>query len=160
MWTRIGWRLKDCGSRAGTFVNDLPKAEHRLAHGDRIRLGQTKATTITFVVGDQLPSLERSAVAAASELQHMAGLLEGLRALRSGRVLDEVLTLVLDAAIDVTGAERGFIMLANRDQVLEFKLARARGRLTLSGQTFATSRKIPEAVFATGRLAVVRRPAR
>ena len=31
----------------------------------------------------------------------------------SGRVLDEVLALVLDAAIDVAGAERGFIMLAS-----------------------------------------------
>ncbi len=41
----------------------------------------------------------------------MAALLEGLRALGSGRVLDEVLALVLDAAIEVTGAERGFIML-------------------------------------------------
>ena len=45
----------------------------------------------------------------------MASLLEGLRALGSGRVLDDVLALVLDSAIDVTGAERGFIMLANED---------------------------------------------
>ena len=46
----------------------------------------------------------------------MAALLEGLRALGSGRVLDEVLAMVLDSAIEVTGAERGFIMLANREQ--------------------------------------------
>ena len=149
-----GWRLKDCGSRAGTFVNGVRKDEHVLAHGDRIRLGQMQSTTITFVVGDQLPSVERSAITAARELRHMAALLEGLRALGAGRVLDEVLTLVLDAAIDVTGAERGFIMLANRAKVLEFKVARGRGQLMLSGETFATSRKIPEAVFATGRLAV------
>ena len=50
---------------------------------------------------------------AALELRQMAALLEGLRALGSGRVLDEVLALVLDSAIEVTGAERGFIMLAN-----------------------------------------------
>ena len=63
----------------------------------------------------------------------MATLLEGLRALGSGRVLDEVLALVLDAAIGVTGAERGFIMLAGDDGQLEMKLARARGRVTLPG---------------------------
>ena len=85
----------------------------------------------------------------------MAGLLEGLRALGSGRVLDDVLTLVLDSAIDVTGAERGFIMLANDKGVLEFKLARLRGRQTLSGRIFETSRKIPETVFATGQQAIV-----
>ena len=85
----------------------------------------------------------------------MAGLLEGLRALGSGRVVDDVLELVIDSAIDVTGAERGFIMLANDQGSLEFKLARARGRLTLSGRTFATSRKIPETVFTTGQEAIV-----
>jgi sigma-B regulation protein RsbU (phosphoserine phosphatase) len=61
---------------------------------------------------------------------------------------------VLDSAIDVTGAERGFIMLDVEGQ-LEFKLARARGHLTLSGNTFATSRKIPETVFATGQGTIV-----
>jgi serine phosphatase RsbU (regulator of sigma subunit) len=62
---------------------------------------------------------------------------------------------VLDSAIEVTGAERGFIMLANRDGELEFTLARARGKVTLSGRTFATSRRIPEQVFTTGKHAIV-----
>jgi serine phosphatase RsbU (regulator of sigma subunit) len=149
------WRLKDCGSRFGTFVNGQRRDEHLLAHGDRIRLGHSEAATVVFLVGDELPFAEWSANAAATELRHMASLLEGLRALGSGRVLDDVLALVLDAAIDVTGAERGFIMLANQEGVLEFTLARARGRLTLSGQTFSTSRKIPESVFATGCRTIV-----
>jgi len=66
-----------------------------------------------------------------------------------------VLAMVLDSAIDVTGAERGFIMLASRDKTLEFNMARARGKVTLSGRTFETSRKIPETVFATGQLTIV-----
>ena len=148
-------RLRDCESRFGTFVNDERTTERVLVHGDRIRLGQSDDTEIVFFIGDEAPSHERSAVAAASEIRHMAGLLEGLRALGSGRVLDDVLTLVLDSAIDVTGAERGFIMLANPLGQLEFKLARSRGHITLSGRTFATSRKIPETVFATGEEAIV-----
>ena len=68
-------------------------------------------------------------------------------------MLDDVLSLVLDSAIDVSGAERGFIMLASADSELEFKMARGRGRMTLSGSSFATSRKIPEEVFRTGRAA-------
>jgi sigma-B regulation protein RsbU (phosphoserine phosphatase) len=62
-----------------------------------------------------------------------------------------VLALVLDAAIEVTGAERGFIMLANATGTLEFKLARGENKVTLDGERFDTSRKIPEDVFATGR---------
>ena len=85
----------------------------------------------------------------------MAALLEGLRALGSGHVLDDVLALVLDAAIEVTNAERAFIMLADADGTLHFTLARARGQVTLSGKTFDTSLKIPERVFATGETRIV-----
>lgn len=148
-------RLRDCGSKFGTFVNGTRTDEHLLVHGDRIRLGESEDTEIVFLVGDESSSVEKSAMAAASEIRHMAGLLEGLRALGSGRVLDDVLSLVLDSAIDVTGAERGFIMLANEQGQLEFKLARARGRVTLPGHTFATSRKIPETVFSTGQQTIV-----
>src|ERR1700704_4239110 len=142
--------IRDKQSRFGTFVNGDKITEKELAHGDQIRLGQAGDTEIVFFVDDEAPSVERSAESAATELRQMAALLEGLRALGSGRVLDEVLAMVLDSAIDVTGAERGFIMLAPRDKVLEFKLARARGKVTLPGRTFATSRKIPENVFETG----------
>jgi len=147
--------LHDRGSRFGTYVNGERVSERVLAHGDDVRFGQAGDTAIAFFVEDEAPSVERSAVAAASELRQVTALLEGLRALGSGRVLDEVLALVLDSAIDVAGAERGFIMLANADRALEFKLARARGKVTLSGRTFETSRKIPEAVYATGRETIV-----
>ncbi len=147
--------LRDKDSRFGTFVNGQRVSERVLAHADQIRFGQAGETDIVYYVDEEAPSVEKSAVMAATELRQMAALLEGLRALGSGRVLDEVLALVLDSAIEVTGAERGFIMLANREHVLEFKLARSRGRVTLSGKTFETSRKIPESVFATGEQTIV-----
>ena len=147
--------LRDCESKLGTFVNGVRATEHVLAHGDLIRLGESHDTEIVFLIGDEDVSRERTAFSATTELRHMAGLLEGLRALGSGRVLDDVLALVLDSAIDVTGAERGFIMLASDEGRLEFKLGRAQGRVTLPGRTFDTSRKIPEDVFATGQQRIV-----
>jgi sigma-B regulation protein RsbU (phosphoserine phosphatase) len=147
--------LYDRQSRFGTFVNDERIDRHLLVSGDRVRFGNSTDVSIVFAVGADAPSAEKSAASAATELRQMAALLEGLRALGSGRVLDEVLALVLDSAIEVTGAERGFIMLASRDGQLEFTLARARGKVTLPGRTFATSRKIPEQVFATGEQLVV-----
>lgn len=149
--------LRDKESRFGTFVNGEKVVERVLAHADAIRFGQAGDTDIVFFVNDEAPSVEKSAVLAATELRQMAALLESLRALGSGRVLDEVLALVLDSAIEVTGAERGFIMMANREHAgqLDFKLARARGKVTLSGRTFETSRKIPESVFASGQQTIV-----
>jgi serine phosphatase RsbU (regulator of sigma subunit)/pSer/pThr/pTyr-binding forkhead associated (FHA) protein len=148
--------LKDRGSRYGTFVNGDAVVEKVLTHGDQIRLGRSGGAEMVFLVDEATPSQhERTTTSAIGDLRQIAALLEGLRALGTGRVLDEVLALVLDSTIDVTGAERGFIMLANPEGVLEFKLARARGRVTLPGKTFETSRKIPEEVFATGEERIV-----
>jgi len=57
----------------------------------------------------------------------------------------------MDSAIEVGGAERGFIMLANEDEELEFTMGRSRDGKTLPGSGFETSRKIPEEVFRTGK---------
>ena len=61
---------------------------------------------------------------AIGNLRQMAALLEGLRAQGSGRVLDEVLALVVDSAIVVGGDERGFVMLSSASGELEFKVGR------------------------------------
>jgi serine phosphatase RsbU (regulator of sigma subunit) len=152
--------LRDRNSRYGTYVNGDQVTERVLAHGDRIRLGRSGGAEMVFLLEDAEPAvLDRSTTTAVGDLRQIAALLEGLRALGSGRVLDDVLSLVLDSAIDISGAERGFIMLSpppgngGRGEIaeeLEFKMARGRGRQTLPGSTFATSRKIPEEVFRTG----------
>ena len=149
--------LRDRGSRYGTFVKDVPVTEYVLVHGDRIRLGREGGVEMVFLaepvsaVAHRVPDTG----AVIGDLGQIAVLLERLRALGSDRVLDDVLALVMDAAIAVSGAERGFIMLAGQDGALDFKLGRSRGRVTLPGQTFKTSRKIPEEVFATGEARMV-----
>src|SRR5215467_12601450 len=147
-----GFVIKDKQSRYGTFVNDEPVADQRtLVHGDRIRLGRSGGAELVFLIAETGPQQDKATTTAIGDLRQIAALLDGLRALGSGRVLDDVLALVLDSAIEVTGAERGFIMLANvQTGELEFKMARGRRRQTLSGTSFATSRKIPEEVFRIG----------
>lgn len=148
-------KLFDRGSRYGTFVNDVQVSDRVLQHGDRIRLGRGGGADLVFLAEEAGAPSELSATTAIGDLRHVAALLEGLRALGSGRVLDDVLALVLDSSIDVSGAERGFVMLASPEGQLEFKMSRARGRITLSGNQFQTSRKIPEQVFETGEARLV-----
>ena len=144
------WVLRDKGSRYGTYVNGESITEHKLTNGDRVQFGRASGADVVFLTGEGVAHTDRSHASAVNDLRQLAALLEALRALGSGRVLDEVLALVLDAAIDVAGAERGFIMLSTNGSALEMKLARAKGRITLPGTGFNTSRKIPEEVFATG----------
>jgi serine phosphatase RsbU (regulator of sigma subunit) len=135
-----GWRIRDLGSRFGTYVNDAKIDESGVSVGDRIRLGQTE---IKLEAGE--PS---STASAAFDFRQVNALLAGLRALGSGKVLDEVLGIVLDSALEVTGAERGFILLADATGRLLQRLARARGGVTLV--TAQISQRIPDEVFATG----------
>ena len=146
-----GFRLCDRGSRHGTFVNGEAVTEHRLVHGDRVRLGHGDGTEFVFLTEEDGLGAAPPERAAVGEMHQVAVLLEGLRALSSGKVLDDVLAMVVDSAISVSRAERGFIMLAGDDDRLEFKLGRSRDQTTLSGDTFQTSRKIPEEVFRAGR---------
>ena len=159
--------LRDRESRYGTFVNGQPVTSHTLRAGDQIRLGRGGGADLLFSLADDMVSSSvRSSTNAVGDLRQVAALLEGLRALGSGRVLQDVLALVLDTAIEISGAERGFIMLAGGTgaaggagaagaNTLEMKLARARGRETLGDATFQTSRKIPEAAFTTGEIQIV-----
>jgi serine phosphatase RsbU (regulator of sigma subunit) len=150
--------LRDRGSRCGTYVNGAPVTERRLVHGDKIQVGRTAGAQLVFLLHDTATDTGSRAGASAivGGFRQIATLLDALRGLGSSRVLDEVLTLVMDAAIEVTGAERGFVMLASERGELDMKLARMQGRVSLSGTRFDTSRKIPEQVFATGHDMVVR----
>jgi serine phosphatase RsbU (regulator of sigma subunit)/pSer/pThr/pTyr-binding forkhead associated (FHA) protein len=145
-----GFLLKD-QSRIGTAVNGASITEHRLAHGDEIELGRGGAV-LRFLTIESEPAGTRLQ---PSGLRPIATLLESLRAMGGERVLDEVLTLVLDAAIETSDAERGFIMLADASGRLEMQMARAADHVTLPRDPAAISRKIPERVFASGEATVV-----
>jgi serine phosphatase RsbU (regulator of sigma subunit) len=146
--------LQDCGSRYGTFVNDEQVTERPLKHRDRIRLGRSGNAELIFLLDDSTDS-RLSHSSGLIDFRQISTLLDSLRAMGDARVLDEVLELVMDSAIDATGAERGFIMLATPARELEFKIGRAKGRVMLPGKSFATSQKVPQQVFATGREQIV-----
>lgn len=147
--------LRDLESRYGTFVNDAQITRHVIASGDRIRLGRGGGADLVCRMGSETVSFSRTNTGARDDLRQITLLLDGFRSLGSGRVLQEVLALVLDAAIELSGAERAFIMLGTADDRLEFKLARGKGKITLTDSTFAISQKIPEEVFRTGQVRVV-----
>src|SRR5688572_30644046 len=104
--------LKDRGSRSGTFVNDEQVTERSLRHRDRIRLGRSGSSELIFLADDPAET-HGSHTSGVIDFRPLTTLLDQLRRLGSSRVLEEVLVLVMDSAIEATGAERGFIMLAN-----------------------------------------------
>jgi serine phosphatase RsbU (regulator of sigma subunit)/pSer/pThr/pTyr-binding forkhead associated (FHA) protein len=151
--TNGAYVVRDRDSRYGTFVNGHQVSEKALSDGDRIELGRTGA--VLLFLSATRGRDDRDEAPRVGDLRQVATLLDSLREMGTDRVLDEVLVLVLDSAIEATGAERGFIMLADDDDALKMTLARSAGRITLPSTGFETSRKIPEEVFTSGRIMVV-----
>jgi serine phosphatase RsbU (regulator of sigma subunit) len=88
--------------------------------------------------------------ASAPNPEHLATLYEITRTLNSSLDLDEVLENVMDRVIQVTGAERGFLMLYDdANDELEFKVARGLDRQDLESPEFQISTSILRKVKRT-----------
>ncbi len=113
------WVLEDLNSRHGTWVNGERIARHILGNSDRIDFGVSDCYQLTFVseksalhhILDQFGSTARGAGQPAGELGKLRSLVEVARALQNSLSTKEVLTAVVDAALSVTGCERGFLLL-------------------------------------------------
>ncbi len=130
-----GYVLQDTESRHGTFVNGERVSSCVLKAGDQISLGVIDAYQISFMSEDSvLPSLlekfEKAAEGAprpAQQIQHLGLLLQMAQILNSAPALDEVLTTLVDSALQLTDAERGLLFLREDDGGLNLRLARGRG---------------------------------
>jgi serine phosphatase RsbU (regulator of sigma subunit)/pSer/pThr/pTyr-binding forkhead associated (FHA) protein len=153
--------LRDLGSKHGTFVNGTRIQQAVLNHGDRVRLGGLQGEALTFHKGDLLQSLLASsgskpeAGLPVHDFREMGMLLSTFHALSSIPLLDDLLNLVVDTAIELTGADRGFIMLKEGDGRLSFRCARNAHKQSMDGDAFQTSRRVPEEVFQTGKRIVI-----
>ncbi len=105
-----------------------------------------------------LPDLERSIRGIASELDtqrkdpaQLAALYDVSQVINSTLDLDQVLDLAMDQVIEVTKAERGFLMLLEeKGGDLTFRVARNVDRETIAGPSFEISRSIARRVAQEG----------
>jgi signal transduction histidine kinase len=86
-----------------------------------------------------------------SDHARLAALYEVSQALNSSLNLDEALVIVMDAAIRLTHAERGFLMLFDDETgELAFRIARSNKQETLFESGFEVSRSVLREVAQTG----------
>jgi serine/threonine protein kinase/serine phosphatase RsbU (regulator of sigma subunit) len=144
-WTSDGWLLSDSNSRNATRLNGVPlSAPVLLRDLDAIQIG---GTTLTFRLGGSSgPRVRR---------QDLFDFIEELRSVSESVPIEQIIERGLDRAIEISRAERGFVMVAEGDGDLKFSTARARGGTALPGTTFDTSRKIPQETFRTGQVQLV-----
>jgi signal transduction histidine kinase len=89
--------------------------------------------------------------ASTGETARLAALYQVSRALGSSLDLDATLQVVMDAAIRLTRAERGFLMLDDDGRGLVFRVARDAAGTALDQSRFQISHTIVDEIMATGQ---------
>ncbi len=129
-----GTYLIDQGSRHGTFVNGERINRRKLGRNDRVEFGVQGAAYAVFSP-DRSPSSAaqqflsqfstwKPATGAGSDLEMLNVFLEAARKLNTSGVLDDVLNALLEAALRLTRAERGFVFLRHADGELHLAAGR------------------------------------
>ncbi len=103
------------------------------------------------LLGDFLEHLNAGLDQQEKERTQLEGLFQVSRAVNSTLNLEEVLNRAMDIIIQVTRAERGFLMLAKEDGELVTHVARNMERSTIAGPEFEVSRSIIEQVAQSGQ---------
>jgi len=154
--------LEDMGSRHGTFVNGEKVLRHELQPKDTVDFGMPDSYKLTFLgqgatIEELVERVEAPAPthAGSRELYHLGVLLEVARTLGTGLSLEDVLTSVVDAAIQVTRTERGVLLLANEKGELNMIVARDAQRGTLRPDQLQVSQSVVKSVAKTRRELIV-----
>lgn len=137
--------VEDLKSSHGVFVNGTRTKRQRLYAADRIEFGFPDSYSLIFTFDDDEIqklldqfSAPKSASAGAGNLAKLRALVEVARALQNSLSTDDVLSAVVDAALAITGFERGFLLL-NNEGALRVQLARDRQ----GGQVAKTEIPVP-----------------
>ncbi len=127
--------VEDCQSRHGVFVNGSRVTRTALGDSDRIDFGAEDSYHLVFSLDgaelkrlmEQATSSERTVVPSpvGGNMVRLRAVLDLARTVQSSFSIDDVLTSVVDTALAVAGAERGFLLLQS-DGRLEIRVARHR----------------------------------
>jgi serine phosphatase RsbU (regulator of sigma subunit) len=123
--------VEDLNSRHGLFVNGARVERQQLDNSDRIEFGFSDSYRLMFALdeADIHHLLEQfaapSATGTGGNLGKLRALVEVARALETSLSTEDVLSALVDAALAITGAERGFLLL-RREEDLDVRAARDR----------------------------------
>jgi transcriptional regulator with GAF, ATPase, and Fis domain len=164
-----GWRVADLGSRNGTSINGVLVLDDVLRDGDRIDIGRTSLTAaFPHEAAERSPApavrLAGSVRAAprpprseAAALRHEVRALHHLVSLdaKIAELTEEdpLLDAILDAAIELLEAGRGFLLLSADDHVV-VRRARLPGAKDLAEPASSMSVSVAQAAIREGRTVI------
>jgi transcriptional regulator with GAF, ATPase, and Fis domain len=101
-------------------VNGKKRGKHKLSHDDRVVVGSCE---LRFTMIDEVAPIEDEAASTIADLDAYTKLYEFSERLIHQRDLTELLDALMDAVIEITNADKGFLVLLDGDTV-DVKVAR------------------------------------
>src|SRR3954465_1404244 len=135
---------------AELHINGRKRNKHRLTHEDRIRLGMAE---LEFSLYDE-PVTDETAARTMAELNSYKKLFEFSQKLMASYELSELLDQLLDVMIQVSNADKGFLVLMESGEPV-VKVARNLRRETLSDGVRQLSDSILARVIKTHRPLII-----
>jgi phosphoserine phosphatase RsbU/P len=151
--------LEDLGSRHGIWVNGERVEKRRPLEGSEcIEFGVPDGYQIHFTrTGEEIrkflnqPASTEAGRTGSANLEKLRAVLEVARSLQSSFSTDDVLNTVLDAALAVTGADRGFLLLFNDARELQVRSARSAGGGDLPADELRVPRRLIQQALESRR---------
>ena len=146
--TKRGYRISDLESQNGTWINGRRVRRKDLRVGDVIAVGTTE---LRFEGdGDSKPQTVASQMQ-DREMTRLRKLVSWIRRLTNEHNHEKLLSLMLDSVVELTGAERGFLMLFDKKERARIRVAHDFDLEELRKPTFRVARAIAERVAQRGQ---------
>jgi hypothetical protein len=139
-----GWELGDLGSKNGTYVNSVP------AHAGTLLGDQGWLSLGGVLAAFERTSEEQSRRETEAQVERWRSTLASRRRLAVADDLDGLVRALLDSVVELSGAERGFVLIARADGELEVAAASGFAAGDLRAGEFSGSIGAVERALATG----------
>ncbi|MCA9673792.1 MAG: sigma 54-interacting transcriptional regulator [Myxococcales bacterium] len=132
-------------------VNGKKRSKHTLRHDDRLVIGSCE---LRFALIDDAPPIEAEAAPTMADLDAYAKLYEFSEKLMHQRDLGELLDALMDSVIEITNADKGFLILMDGD-TLDVKVARNLKRENIADAVSQLSDSIVAKVVKSRRPVII-----
>src|SRR5215212_8141224 len=132
-------------------VNGKKRSKHRLSHDERLVIG---SCDLRFVMVDESGPVEEEAAETIADLDAYTKLYEFSERLIHQRDLGELLDALMDAVIEITNADKGFLVLLEGDTI-DVKVARNLNRENIADAVSQLSDSIIAKVVRSRRPVIV-----
>jgi transcriptional regulator with GAF, ATPase, and Fis domain len=137
--------------RADVVINGKKRGKHKLSHDDKLVIGGCE---LRFALVDEAAPIEEEAAQTVADLDAYAKLYDFSEKLMQKRDLGELLDKLMDLVIEITNADKGFLILMDGDD-LDVKVARNLRRENIADAISQLSDSIVAKVVASRRPVII-----